>query len=277
MFIFNEEKDNNLEQALGEVRDMMTDSESKNQEDEKVEEILELSESNIVAEGNADEKDDVLNKIDESVQASEQNQQDSELKEDNLQESSPGDKNEISVEEKNDDVDDKQTVDQTDDENKKEGSEVGVSSSGIPQIDPNSPDPEDEFKKQKLVEEQQKLIAENSSDKATASGIDESGSSVDKKPENTSVNNSQIVPGAENTDLISTDIKEQSTNAIKELMKSVEKPNSDGLGFRNGTLVEDLVKELIKPELSSWLEKNLPSIVKNIVEREVKKLIPNDE
>jgi cell pole-organizing protein PopZ len=42
--------------------------------------------------------------------------------------------------------------------------------------------------------------------------------------------------------------------------------------FRSGTTVEDMVMEMLKPMLKDWLDKNLPAIVQNIVEREVKKL-----
>lgn len=40
--------------------------------------------------------------------------------------------------------------------------------------------------------------------------------------------------------------------------------------------VEDLVVEMIKPQLSGWLDKNLPSIVRALVEKEIQRLIPED-
>lgn len=43
------------------------------------------------------------------------------------------------------------------------------------------------------------------------------------------------------------------------------------------TTIEDLVRELLKPALSQWLNDNLPSIVKTIVENEIKTLIPNKD
>lgn len=42
--------------------------------------------------------------------------------------------------------------------------------------------------------------------------------------------------------------------------------------FRDGTTVEDLVTEMLRPMMKAWLDANLPPIVERIVEREVKKL-----
>jgi cell pole-organizing protein PopZ len=69
----------------------------------------------------------------------------------------------------------------------------------------------------------------------------------------------------------------ETTASLKSLIKTVERKNQDGLSFRNGLLVEDLIKELIKPQISSWLDSNLPGIVKSVVEKEVRKLIPKED
>jgi cell pole-organizing protein PopZ len=42
--------------------------------------------------------------------------------------------------------------------------------------------------------------------------------------------------------------------------------------FASGATVEQMVMDSLKPMLKSWLDANLPAIVQNIVEREVKKL-----
>lgn len=82
---------------------------------------------------------------------------------------------------------------------------------------------------------------------------------------------------------IKTDISEktvkETAESFKQFIKTVEKEKcpQDNLGFRNGTLVEDLVKELLKPQITSWLDANLSSIVKTVVEKEVRKLIPKDD
>ena len=42
--------------------------------------------------------------------------------------------------------------------------------------------------------------------------------------------------------------------------------------FCNGTTVEDLVAEMLRPMMKTWLDTNLPQIVESIVEREIRKL-----
>lgn len=42
--------------------------------------------------------------------------------------------------------------------------------------------------------------------------------------------------------------------------------------FRSGTTVEDLVIEALKPMLKEWLDSNLPSMVKSLVEKEIRRL-----
>lgn len=69
----------------------------------------------------------------------------------------------------------------------------------------------------------------------------------------------------------------ESTKALKDLIRVTEKPASDNLGFKSGITLEEIVMELIRPELSSWLNKNLSAIVTQVVQKEIKKLIPKDE
>lgn len=45
----------------------------------------------------------------------------------------------------------------------------------------------------------------------------------------------------------------------------------------NGKSVEELVKEILRPELKKWLNDNLPVIVKQLVDKEIKKTIPKNE
>ena len=40
--------------------------------------------------------------------------------------------------------------------------------------------------------------------------------------------------------------------------------------------IEKLVIKLLEPELKKWLNKNLPSIVKQVVNKEIKKIIPKN-
>ena len=40
--------------------------------------------------------------------------------------------------------------------------------------------------------------------------------------------------------------------------------------------LETLIKELLKPELKKWLNENLPTIVRQLVEEEIEKIAPKD-
>jgi cell pole-organizing protein PopZ len=77
--------------------------------------------------------------------------------------------------------------------------------------------------------------------------------------------------------LLSPASAQETAQSLRTLMKTLAKPASDGLAFRGGTTVEDLVTELMKPYLKEWLDKNLPTIVKQIVEKEIHKLIPQED
>ena len=77
--------------------------------------------------------------------------------------------------------------------------------------------------------------------------------------------------------LITKKVLSESQETLRDFIKVAEKSNIDGLPLRSGGTVEDLVLELIKPYLSVWLNDNLPAIVKNAVEKEIKKLIPQDD
>ncbi|KIE05957.1 hypothetical protein NF27_CG01370 [Candidatus Jidaibacter acanthamoeba] len=76
---------------------------------------------------------------------------------------------------------------------------------------------------------------------------------------------------------IAEEVAKESQDLIRSFIKATTKNHEENINFRSGTTLEDLVIELLKPELSEWLNRNLPNIVKSIVEKEVKKLIPQDE
>ncbi len=68
-----------------------------------------------------------------------------------------------------------------------------------------------------------------------------------------------------------------SRQTLKNFMKMTEKNEIDTLKLRSGNTVEDIIIELIKPQLSDWLNKNLPALVTSVVEKEIKKIVPKDE
>ena len=91
------------------------------------------------------------------------------------------------------------------------------------------------------------------------------------------VNTNEAPTTAEDAEnLISNEAAENATSAMKGLLDNIPKPEINSPEFRNGNTVEDLVVETLKPMLSEWLSENLPVIVRQIVEKEVKKLIPRE-
>lgn len=68
-----------------------------------------------------------------------------------------------------------------------------------------------------------------------------------------------------------------STEAFRTLLSSTPKHSADGPSFRSGVTLEELIVEALKPELSAWLDKNLPTLVTQLVEKEIKNLLPRDD
>lgn len=77
--------------------------------------------------------------------------------------------------------------------------------------------------------------------------------------------------------MLSQNVAHQTSAALKDLVKKTSQPVTDGLHFRSGLMVEDLVIEAMKPYMKEWLDNNLPNIVKKLVEKEIRKLIPRDD
>ncbi len=81
----------------------------------------------------------------------------------------------------------------------------------------------------------------------------------------------------QNDALIDNKVAQESREALKHIIRLAERNEIDSLPLKNGNKVEDIIIDLLKPQLSDWLNKNLPGIVNNIVQKEIKKLIPQDE
>lgn len=80
-------------------------------------------------------------------------------------------------------------------------------------------------------------------------------------------------PVADKQRLISEQAAAQSMKALQELVETVPKT---GPALRSGVTIEDLVVEALRPQLSEWLDKNLASLVERLVEKEIRKLLPED-
>jgi cell pole-organizing protein PopZ len=76
--------------------------------------------------------------------------------------------------------------------------------------------------------------------------------------------------------LITQNVAEASAHALKNLVDSIPKPKIDSPMMRSGSTLEDLVVESLKPELSQWLNLNLPVLVQGLVEKEIRKLLPRE-
>lgn len=73
--------------------------------------------------------------------------------------------------------------------------------------------------------------------------------------------------------LMSDDTFAASAAALKALAnRPVASTTSVSPTFRSGTTVEDLVMEALKPMIKEWLDGNLPSMVRSLVEREIRRL-----
>lgn len=73
-------------------------------------------------------------------------------------------------------------------------------------------------------------------------------------------------------ELISNKSAEKVKDIFKDFTSTVKDKNLD-TSISSKNALEELIIEMIKPELKLWLDKNLPSIVKEIVENELKKLV----
>ena len=82
--------------------------------------------------------------------------------------------------------------------------------------------------------------------------------------------------------IISGDSAIAAKSALSELTQHLRKDGREtnkiepSAPFRNGDTVEDLVREALKPMMKDWLDKNLPKLVNEIVQKEIQKLIPRD-
>jgi cell pole-organizing protein PopZ len=106
---------------------------------------------------------------------------------------------------------------------------------------------------------------------------------IEEQLENTNpispYNEEQVTQGNNMTEKLVSENTAETTAALFNQLKHTakSKQSAENLKFRSGTTVEDVIIELVKPHLREWLDQNLHSIVKATVEKEVKKLIPNEE
>ncbi len=74
-------------------------------------------------------------------------------------------------------------------------------------------------------------------------------------------------------------ISEKSANETSNIFKNFANKATMALhaGKKSKNLsMEELVIEMMRPQLSKWLNDNLPELVKDLVEKEIKRLVPDE-
>lgn len=71
-------------------------------------------------------------------------------------------------------------------------------------------------------------------------------------------------------DLVSAPTAAAASAAFAHLASSL---GSSGAVYAGGPTIEDVVKELLRPMLRSWLDENLPPTVERLVQREIEKMV----
>lgn len=77
-------------------------------------------------------------------------------------------------------------------------------------------------------------------------------------------------------ELISAKSAEKVSDIFKNFTSTIKDKNLDN-NISSKNALEELVIEMLKPELKLWLDKNLPLLVKELVECEIKKLVQNSK
>lgn len=76
--------------------------------------------------------------------------------------------------------------------------------------------------------------------------------------------------------LVSPDTAIATSTTLQQLINSIPRPTSDAPQFRGGHTIEDLTIEALKPMLKEWLDENLQVVVEDLLQKEIRKLIPKD-
>ncbi|MFY9589397.1 DUF2497 domain-containing protein [Rickettsia endosymbiont of Halotydeus destructor] len=100
----------------------------------------------------------------------------------------------------------------------------------------------------------------------------------DKEEEesNESLNTKDKFNSTNEEPLISPKFAAETSNILKNFAHTIKDKHLEAVTSPKNVL-EELIIEMLRPELSKWLNENLPTLVKQLVEREIKKLIPNNK
>ena len=76
--------------------------------------------------------------------------------------------------------------------------------------------------------------------------------------------------------LISEDTARDTANTLKYFAQTSRTAIQENKKPKNNA-IEELVIEMMKPQLKKWLDENLPKLVQELVEKEIRRLIPDDK
>jgi cell pole-organizing protein PopZ len=81
------------------------------------------------------------------------------------------------------------------------------------------------------------------------------------------IDNDNLISGKSASE--ATSVLKQFAEQAKHAVKEYKKPKIP--------TVDQLVMDILRPQLKQWLDANLPSLVKELVEKEIKSLVPKEE
>ncbi|MCZ6886092.1 MAG: DUF2497 domain-containing protein [Alphaproteobacteria bacterium] len=77
------------------------------------------------------------------------------------------------------------------------------------------------------------------------------------------------------SDLVSEVTAAAAAKALAQLVAALERGsgNVGDIKFASGDTLEDMVKDAVKPMAKEWLDQNLPTLVENLVRKEIQRLV----
>lgn len=90
------------------------------------------------------------------------------------------------------------------------------------------------------------------------------------------IQGSQDISSQEGLEETNSLLSQKVAQETKQYFSDIKKSTKHSQQANAPKTVEDLTVEIMKPYLSKWLDENLPRIVKNLVEQEIKKLISDE-
>ena len=85
-----------------------------------------------------------------------------------------------------------------------------------------------------------------------------------------------VAPAAGSGDIVSGETARTSTDVLSELARAILNRRDIGVGSRDLTL-ESIVREMLRPLLREWLDRNLPYLIERLVKKEIDLMINRAE